>query len=139
MSTNGPWLIDKSALIKLPTSSDLSQWITRIHRGLVRISFPTLLEVGFSARNAEDWRVGIEGPPVVRMPRESATPAVEHRAVEVQGVLCARGQHRAPSVADLLVAATAEMAGLTLLHVDKDFELIAEVTGQPTERLRVPR
>jgi predicted nucleic acid-binding protein len=45
------------------------------------------------------------------------------------------GQHRGPSVPDLLNAATAELADLTLLHVDKDFELIADLTGQPLERL----
>ena len=48
-----------------------------------------------------------------------------------------RGHHRAPSVPDLLIAAVAEIAGLTVLHVDKGFELIAEVTGQPVERLRL--
>ena len=37
---------------------------------------------------------------------------------------------------DLLIAAVAELAGLTVLHLDEDFELIAEVTGQPVERLR---
>ena len=46
-------------------------------------------------------------------------------------------RHRAPSVPDLLIAATAELAELTLLHVDKDFDLIADVTGQPIERLDV--
>jgi len=35
------------------------------------------------------------------------------------------------------VAAAAEMAHLTVLHVDKDFDLIADVTGQPVERLVV--
>ena len=39
---------------------------------------------------------------------------------------------------DLLVAAAAERAGLTVLHYDQDFDLIAEVTGQPTEWV-VPR
>ena len=39
------------------------------------------------------------------------------------------------SVTDLLIAACAELTRLTVLHVDKDFELIAEVTGQPVERL----
>lgn len=38
-------------------------------------------------------------------------------------------------MADLLIAATAEQTGLVLLHLDKDFELIANLTGQPTERL----
>jgi len=70
------------------------------------------------------------------MPIEYLTPAIEDRAVEVQTILADLGQHRAPSVPDLLVAAAAELASLTVLHVDKDFELIAEVTGQPVERLR---
>lgn len=70
------------------------------------------------------------------MPVEYATPAIEDRAVEVLTLLADRGQHRAPSIPDLLIAATAELAGLIVLHVDKDFELIAEITGQPLERLR---
>ena len=48
-----------------------------------------------------------------------------------------RRRHHAPSVPDLIVAATAELAGLTVLHLDKDFDLIAEITGEPTERLAV--
>ena len=71
------------------------------------------------------------------MPVAYLTPAIEDRAVEVQGQLADQGQHRAPSIPDLLVAATAELAGLTVLHVDKDFELIATLTGQPTERVRL--
>jgi hypothetical protein len=42
------------------------------------------------------------------------------------------GQHRGPSVSDLIIAAT---AGLTVLHCDKHFNLIADVTGQPAEWL----
>jgi NADP-dependent 3-hydroxy acid dehydrogenase YdfG len=59
------------------------------------------------------------------------------RAVEVQLLLADRGQHRAPSIPDLLVAAPAEVSGLTVLALDKDFELIAQITGQPIERLRL--
>ena len=36
---------------------------------------------------------------------------------------------------DLIIAATAELAGLTVLHLDKDFEVIADLTGQPVQRL----
>ena len=46
-----------------------------------------------------------------------------------------RQLHRAPSIPDLLIAATAERAQLTVLHLDKDFELIAGITGQAVERL----
>ena len=51
--------------------------------------------------------------------------------------LAGKGQHRAPSIPELLIAATAELAGLTVLHLDKDFDLIAKLTGQASERLRV--
>ena len=46
-----------------------------------------------------------------------------------------RGQHRAPSIPNLLIAGTAEKAGLTVLAADKDFNLLAAVTGQPVEIL----
>jgi predicted nucleic acid-binding protein len=56
---------------------------------------------------------------------------------KIQQLLADRGLHRAPSIPDLLIAATAELTGLTVLHLDKDFELIASWSGQPTERLSV--
>jgi predicted nucleic acid-binding protein len=102
----------------------------------VRISTVTRLEVGFSARSGTDLRAALRRPPLSAMPVEHLTPAIEDRAIEVQLLLADRGQHRAPAIPDLLVAATAELAGLIVLHDDKDFELIAELTGQPTERLR---
>jgi predicted nucleic acid-binding protein len=71
------------------------------------------------------------------MPVEYLTPAIEDRALEVQLMLTGKGQHRAPSIPDLLIAATAELAGLTVLHLDMDFELIAKLTGQASERLGI--
>lgn len=129
------WLIDKSALVRLAESTHAEEWAGRIERGLVRISTVTRLEVGFSARSADDLRSGHERPPLALMPVEHLTPSIEERAVDVQLALAERGQHRAASIPDLLIAATAEFAKLKVLHVDKDFELIADVTGQPVERL----
>lgn len=129
------WLIDKSAIVRLHLAADAVEWASRIDRGLVRISTVTRLEVGFSARSAQDHRALLAEAPIAAMPVEYLTPRIEDRAVEVQSVLAERGQHRAPSVPDLLVAATAELAELTVLHLDKDFELIAQVTGQAVERL----
>jgi predicted nucleic acid-binding protein len=129
------WLIDKSALVRLAASPDAEVWAGRIHRGLVRITTVTRLEVGYSTRSADDLRAGYRRPPLSAMPVEYLTPAIEDRAVAVQALLVDRGQHRAPSVPDLLLAATGELADLTVLHVDKDFELIAGITGQPVERL----
>lgn len=130
------WLIDKSALVRLAETPDAALWAERIERGLVRITTVTRLEVGYSARSGEDARSLFTSPPVSAMPVEYLTPAGEDRAIEVQLLLAGQGQHRAPSIPDILIAAAAELAGLTVLHVDKDFELIASITGQPTERLR---
>jgi predicted nucleic acid-binding protein len=69
------------------------------------------------------------------MPVEHLTPAIEDRALEVQMLLADRGQHRAPSIPDLLIAAIAEKAGLTVFAADKDFNVIAAITGQPVETL----
>lgn len=69
------------------------------------------------------------------MPIEYATPTAEDRAVAVLAMLANRGQHRAPSTPDLIIAAIAECAGLVVLHDDKGFELIAQITGQPAQGL----
>jgi len=129
------WLIDKSALVRLAASPDAATWATRIQRGFVRISTLTRLEVGFSARSATELRQSATRPPLASMPVEYLTPRIEDRAVAVQLTLADLGQHRGPSIPDLLIAATAESAGLTVLHLDNDFEIIAEITGQPVERL----
>jgi len=131
------WLIDKSALVRLAASPDAAEWAVRIERGLVRITTVTRLEAGYSARSGPELRAGLQRPPLSSMPVEYLTPAIEDRAVEVLTLLADRGQHRAPSIPDLIIAATAELAGLTVLHVDKDFEVIAQITGQPVERLNV--
>lgn len=57
------------------------------------------------------------------------------RAWEVQRLLTEGGEHRSAGPVDLLVAACAEMQGLTLLHDDDDFETVARVTGQKTRRV----
>jgi predicted nucleic acid-binding protein len=95
----------------------------------------TLLEVGYSARSAAEVRAGLCEPPIASMPVEYATPIAEDRAVEVLALLADRGHHRAPSVPDVLIAAVAEIAGLVVLHDDKHFELIAEITRQSVQRL----
>jgi predicted nucleic acid-binding protein len=71
------------------------------------------------------------------MPVEYMTSAIEDRALEVPLLLADVGKHRGPSIPDLLIAATAELIGLTVLHLDKDFEIISDLTGQPNQRLNV--
>ncbi len=129
------WLIDKSAVVRVGAVDDAAEWAARVERWLVRISTVTRLEIGFSARSGAELRDAARRPPVSEMAVEYLTPAIEYRAVQVQATLADRGHHRAPSIPDLLVAATAELVGLTVLHVDQDFELIAEITGQPQQTL----
>ena len=131
------WLIDKSAVARLHLASDAAEWASRIERGLVRISTVTRLEVGYSARSATDHTTLFREPPIASMPVEYLTPRIEDRALDLQSLLAARGQHRGPSIPDLLLAATAELADLTVLHVDKDFDLIAEVIDVSVERLAI--
>jgi predicted nucleic acid-binding protein len=131
------WLIDKSAYVRLQLNqvADRNRWNTRISRGLVRLSTITRLELGYSTRSGDAGRQQFNSPPLSLMPIEHLTPAIEERAFEVQMLLADRGRHRAPSIPDLLIAATAEKAALTVLAVDKDFDLIAAMTGQPVETL----
>lgn len=135
MSTN--WIIDKSAYTRLSSSPDAPAWVGRIERGLVRISTVTRLQIGHSFRTGQQARDETSSPPLALMPIEYLTPAVEDRAVQVQLLLADRGQHRTPAIPDLIVAATAELAELTVLALDEDFHLIARVTGQPVERLQL--
>ncbi|MGQ0632690.1 MAG: PIN domain nuclease [Sporichthyaceae bacterium] len=129
------WMLDKSAFTRLGDCASPELWIERISRGLVRITTVTRLEIGFSARSGAELRSEAGRPPLSLLTIEHLTPAMEARAVAVQTMLADRGQHRAPSIPDLLVAAAAEIAGLTVLHNDKDFDLISDLTGQPVERL----
>lgn len=130
MASRG-WLIDKSAYARLADSPDAQEWLVRIQRGLVRISTVTRLEIGFSFRSGSQARLEIAAPPLALLPVEYLTSAIEDRAVEVQLLLADKGHRRGPSIPDLLIAATAENAGLTVLAVDMDFDLIASITGQP--------
>lgn len=47
--------------------------------------------------------------------------------------LARRGEHRAAALADLVLAAVGERAGLTVLHCDREFEHLAAVTRQSVQ------
>ena len=88
------------------------------------------LEVGYSARNAEEWDRLVGALDAFR-----AVETTEHhvrRALQVQRLLATRSQ-RCRKIPDLLVAAAAEELDAVVLHYDADFDLISEVTGQRCE------
>jgi predicted nucleic acid-binding protein len=61
------------------------------------------------------------------------TAAAMNRALDVHRQLAQRSQHRHFRLPDLVIAATAELDGATVLHYDADYDRIAKVTGQPVE------
>jgi len=94
------------------------------------------LEILYSAESPADYRAAAEA--LGGLQRVSVEERCGQRALEVQALLAERSQHRGVSLPDLLIAACAERAGLTVLHYDADYERIAAVTGQPTQWV-VPR
>jgi predicted nucleic acid-binding protein len=129
------YLADKSALARMRVAAVRSRLEPLLVEGLVASCGIIDLEVGYSARNSSMHEaVATERR---SLPRAALNDEVFDRALEVQGLLASRGKHRLP-IPDLIIAACAERAGLTVLHYDADFERIAGVTHQPHEWI-VPR
>lgn len=125
------YLVDKSALARMPLPPVRQRLAPLLEAGDVATCSIIDLEVLYSARNAEDHR-GIRRRRALAYESIPMSQEIFDRAVEVQGLLAAKGHHRVP-IPDLLIAAVAELSGLTLLHYDRDFERIAAVTHQRTE------
>lgn len=124
------FLIDKSALARWPKPQVAVILDELSDRGLLAICGPVEIEVIHSARSLSDAqrvRELLRGFDWLAMPAE-----VWDRAIEIQLDAVRRGIHRALSIADLLIAATAERHGATVLHYDGDYDMIAAITGQPT-------
>jgi predicted nucleic acid-binding protein len=88
------------------------------------------LEIGYSARSADEWDRFIEA--LEAFPLVETTADHVRRARQVQRLLAAQHQ-RGRKIPDLLVAAAGELRGLVVLHYDADFDRIATVTGQACE------
>lgn len=125
------YLIDKSALARMPYPAVRDRLAPIIEAGEAATCAIIDLEVLFSARNREDHD-RIRQRRVLAYHSIALTEAILQRAIEIQAELARSGHHRVP-IPDLIIAATAEKAGLTLLHYDHDYDLIAGVTRQPVE------
>ncbi|MCP2319956.1 hypothetical protein APR12_005334 [Nocardia amikacinitolerans] len=135
--TDAPvYLADKSAHAQRYNSQDAARRLDReITAGRLAVCEMAALELLYSARSGSDYlRLDTA---LQALPWVATDGAAMRRALDVQGQLAKRGPHRRP-LPDLIIAATAELAELTVLHYDHDFDLIAEITGQPTEWI-VPR
>lgn len=131
--TVADFLIDTSALARVLLRQATEEWEHRIAAGLVAICDLTELELLYSARSTEDREAVQE-----RLNLFTWCPmpdGIYRRARVVQQQLTTKGEHRSAGAVDLLVAAVAEEADVTLLHCDRDFETIARTTGQPVRMI----
>lgn len=93
-----------------------------------RLGRPSIcdLEIGYAARNVEEWDRLMGALNAFKVVETSAAHVT--RALQVQRLLAARSQ-RGRKLPDLLVAAAAESLNLSVLHYDVDFEHISAVSG----------
>lgn len=131
------YLADKSALARLNHEAVARRLGPMIAAGLVGTCGIIELEVRSSGRShsqyleiSRDRTLGYEWFPM--------EDEIWERALGIQAALSERGQLRRVRFPDLLIAATAERHHLVVIHYDHDYDLIAAVTGQPTEWV-VPR
>lgn len=125
------YLADTSVFARLAKPGVAAAFMPRAAEGRVAICAPVAFELGFAARRYEDYAALTER--MLAYPTVPITDADHHRALEIQQELARRGHHRALSLVDALVAATAEARELAILHYDADFELVAAITGQRQE------
>jgi predicted nucleic acid-binding protein len=129
-------MTDSSVFTRLRRPAIIAELETAMERGLVHTCAVVRLEVLRGAQSRADWRATaneLRGLPM--LPIDAHT---WQRAEEVQDLLVRPSHHTAVKVPDLLVAAVAEQARLPVIHYDRDFDLIAEVTRQDC-RWVVPR
>lgn len=125
------YLIDKSALARMQDPRVQARLAPVIAAGEAATCAVIELEILYSTRN-RDEHARTRARRKLAYRHIELTGAVFERAIEVQGLLAARGRHRLP-IPDLIIAAAAESARLTVLHYDADFDTIAAVTRQETE------
>jgi len=125
-------LIDKSALARVRDPAVASRVEGLRDAGRLASCSIVDLEMTFSARSPADHE-SMRRAQRLLFTRVPIQQPVLDRAEEVQALLAERSRHRGASIPDLVIAAAAETAGLTVLHYDADYELIADVTGQPVE------
>lgn len=131
------FLVDTSAFVRLTEGGSAAElWSEHLAAGRLAICPVTELEILYSARSSAHraeildlLRLAFIWAP---MPDRAFA-----RAAEVQEGLTGRGKHRSAGPVDLLVAAAAEGLGMTLLHLDADFDQVGDFTGQPMVKLGV--
>ena len=130
MALSAVYLADKSALARFPLPTVAARLRPLLEEGELATCAIVDLEVLYSSRNLSDYEEILEERRSLY--QAPITPDVMAKAVDVQHELAKRGQHRVP-IPDLIISATASVAGLVVLHYDSDFERIAMTGGAPHE------
>ncbi|MEV6322971.1 PIN domain nuclease [Nocardia sp. NPDC051787] len=125
------YLIDTSALARMGHPAVASVWTGTVQAGLVHICAAIETEFLYSSRSLADFEQDRDDLADI-YPWQPMPERVWERVREVQYEMAKRGCLRSAGLADLLVAATAELGGLTVLHYDADFDTVAQITGQAT-------
>jgi len=124
-------LLDNSAwslLQRRPPGLDVERlsWVADLLRTRqLAVTLPFLLEAGYSARGGADHAALMSR--LLAQPRVLVDDLVESAALDAQRALAERGRHRLPPP-DLIIAAAAARHGHGVLHYDRDFDTIAELT-----------
>ncbi|MGH2938218.1 MAG: PIN domain-containing protein [Solirubrobacterales bacterium] len=95
---------------------------------------PFLLEAGFSAQSAVDHEKSVDR--LGTLPAVTIDADIEATARKAQRELARVGHHRLPPI-DLMIAACAHEAGMGVLHYDRDYDRIAELTSLSFESVWV--
>lgn len=126
------YLADTSAWHRSGATAAIREWWSELLLSeSLLVTSPVRLELLFSARGPVDYATLADD--LAGLPQVPLDGPVAARAEEVQMMLAGRSHHRGPTPVDLYIAAVAELNHATLLHYDRHFDVIARVTGQPTE------
>lgn len=123
-------LIDNSVWSRLLSGTVprvyLSAVVEMLDSEEISTCLPFLLEAGYSTQSADDHEQTIDR--LGTLPSVSIDAAVETTARKAQRELATRGHHRLSPI-DLMIAACAHEAGAGVLHYDRDYDVIAELTS----------
>jgi predicted nucleic acid-binding protein len=132
------FLADASMVIRLRRGQDLQpRWVDAVRAGLVGVCPVVEAELVRACASGAD-RDLLRGHLRSLFGWHPMPDDAWQFVARTQDALVDLGQHKGPSVADLLVAATAEAWALTVLHVDMDFETIARVAPVRVQRADKP-
>jgi predicted nucleic acid-binding protein len=136
VASNPVELADTSAWTSRHLDSDLAAiFAILLDEGRIATAGPVRYELLFAARNAEEFAA--RTTLLDTLPQIQVSVRDWDRAEDVMHALAQHGplHHRQIPLPDLLIAAAAERADVPVLHYDRDFDLIASITGQPVRAI----